>query len=838
MAVQPVGRLLPLGAFLVMFALVSAACSLSLVDLPGLFGPTATATPSIPLPPNPTPLPEAEVEFLARIPSDTPSGEQIFLSVLDEVTGLALNPQHFRLQAREVDLYVTRIRVPAGTVVKYRYTRQGEATLTATEHTTDGRQVRYRMVRVDGPGRVEDLISRWNDTQFSGPTGQIVGAVTAADSRRGLPNILVTAGGAQTLTSSDGSFLFEGLPPGTHNLVAYALDGAYRTYQQGAIVAAGATTLAPLALEPAPLVNVTFSVVVPEDTIPGVPVRIAGDLLQFGNSFAALEGGLSAPANRMPVLNFVSDTRYELTMALPAGAALQYKYTLGDGFWNAEHTPDGSFRLRRLIVPSQDHTVEDGVASWRAGNNEPIWFDVTVPADTPPGDVVAIQFNPFGWTEPIPMWSLGANRWVYRLTSPLDIFGTIGYRYCRNSQCASADDAVTPGDRSGGRPVSTSNQTQNLQDTVNRWQWWDPAPGPITVPAIEISQRPAGFVAGIELQSAFEPSWAPHYQAALRDIAGIRANWVIMAPGWSFTRLNPPVLELVPGSDPMWGELERMMVTAHDQGLKIGLRPVVRMPGETLDWWDAAPRDQAWWEAWFEGYRTFALHHADLAARQNAEALILGGEEVLPALPGGLLGEAPSGVPADAESRWRNLFQEVRRRYGGVLAWALPYPQGVENPPPFLDAVDQIHLLWTAPLLTGEQASAQGLEAGLARVLDSEVLLLQVEADLPLVIDVAVPSAAGAISGCLPGAQTGCLDIEALSQPNPDRSEIQLRLEEQVEAYNALLLAIDGRSWISGIVARGYYPPAALRDKSISVHGKPAADLLSYWFPRMRGLEP
>jgi hypothetical protein len=32
---------------------------------------------------------------------------------------------------------------------------------------------------------------------------------------------------------------------------------------------------------------------------------------------------------------------------------------------------------------------------------------------------------------------------------------------------------------------------------------------------------------------------------------------------------------------------------------------------------------------------------------------------------------------------------------------------------------------------------------------------------------------------------------------------------------------------------RGYY---ALQDKSASVHGKPAADILWYWFPRLLGV--
>jgi hypothetical protein len=119
-------------------------------------------------------------------------------------------------------------------VVKYRYIRQGITTV--QEHISDGRAVRYRLYHVEGPGLVQDVVSRWTDTEYSGASGRINGKVLDAQSQAPIPNILVAAGGAQTFTSADGSFLLEGLPPGTHNLVAYSLDGAYRTYQQGAVV--------------------------------------------------------------------------------------------------------------------------------------------------------------------------------------------------------------------------------------------------------------------------------------------------------------------------------------------------------------------------------------------------------------------------------------------------------------------------------------------------------------------------------------------------------------------------------------------------------------------------
>jgi len=114
--------------------------------------------------------------------------------------------------------------------------------------------VRYRMVSVTGEGSVEDVISRWTDSAYTLPSGRIQGQAwmvkaavhpEPADRRRR----------AQTLTAADGSFMIEGLPPGVHNLVAIAMDGSYQTFQQGARVAEGSTTMAALTMNAASFVN-------------------------------------------------------------------------------------------------------------------------------------------------------------------------------------------------------------------------------------------------------------------------------------------------------------------------------------------------------------------------------------------------------------------------------------------------------------------------------------------------------------------------------------------------------------------------------------------------------
>jgi hypothetical protein len=55
-------------------------------------------------------------------------------------------------------------------------------------------------------------------------------------------------------------------------------------------------------------------------------------------------------------------------------------------------------------------------------------------------------------------------------------------------------------------------------------------------------------------------------------------------------------------------------------------------------------------------------------------------------------------------------------------------------------------------------------------------------------------------------------------------------LQVQVNLYHTALSAAAERDWVTGFIARGYYPPAALKDASPSVHGKPAGDLLQTWF--------
>jgi hypothetical protein len=486
-----------------------------------------------------------------------------------------------------------------------------------------------------------------------------------------------------------------------------------------------------------------------------------------------------------------------------------------------------------MIVPEVNTLVEDVVDTWKSDDRAPITFDVFAPM-TPAGEGVSIQLNPgFSWTEPIPMWPMGNNHWKFMLTSPLNLVNEVGYRYCREDQCGRADDARTMGSDSPPlAKISSGPEAKAQNDTIDTWAWLVPEQ-PATVPSITVAPRGASFIAGIEFLPYYQPNWEPRWPKAIKAVSDLGANWLFLTPTWSFTRNLPPVLEPLPGQDPLWPTLVNMINQARNANLNVAVFPIPRFPTEAANWWQDSRRDFSWWVSWFDHYRTFILNHADLAARNGAQALILGGEWLQPALPGGILVDGtPSGVPGDAEARWRSLLGEVRARFSGMLIWALPFPEGVQSPPSFLDAVDGVYIMWSAPLAKTISASESEMESEAQKILDGTLMSFQQKLAKPLWLGISYPSADGGVTGCLPTPTGGCLSFDALARLREDIPGISLDLLEQTDAYIAMLSAVETRPWISGVVSRGFYPPLPLQDKSTSVYGKPAAGALWFWFPQ------
>jgi hypothetical protein len=812
---------------LLLIVLIAGLISSCIPDLGSLIGNTQEPVPTpttVALPP------QAEITFRVTIPVNSPD-KKVYLDVLDEVTGLALNPFRMVMTKEDATHFSAIIPVNLGSVIKYKYLLDG--TPPTTEKTTQGTQVRYRIFNITSPGIVEDIVSAWGELPFEGKTGRIMGQVVSSVDNSPIPGVLVACNGLQTLTTSDGSYVLEGIPAGTHNLVAYTLDGSHEIFQQGALIAEESTTPAPIRLTPAKMVNVTFYVNIPEGNITGVPVRIIGNIYQLGNTFADLQGGISTIAARAPLMKLEQAGRYSLTMKLPTGLDLRYKYTLGDGFWNAEHYLDGRFRLRQFIVPAEDKIIENTVDTWKSGSSAPISFTVKVPANTPANNTVSIQFNPYGWTEPIPMWPIGNQQWLFMLYSPLDMLGNVGYRYCRNDQCGVADAVNTAGSTSSGIPFSTSLVAQSIQDDVTKWIWWNPNGTPTPVLTTEVKPRSEYFAAGVEFLPFYHPSWPAYYDWALQNIQQAKSNTLVVTPTWHLTRINLPVLEQVPGQDGLWQDWINTSALAQKRGLDIYLYPKVIYAGTSAEWWGQSNRDDGWWTSWFDRYSTFIIHHADLASKVGAKALILGDPDISATFPVGYMPDGtPSNVPLDAPERWQQLIKHVREHYSGKIGWVVSLPAGITPLPSFIGDVDLIYVEFSGKVSNTAQTDPKLIAGEFGRLLDTQILPIKENYAKTVILAIKYPSADGAATGCIP-LGVDCIPFNLLDTPNKPGQQPVIDLNEQVDIYNGALVAVNERSWINGFISRGYNPSVVIQDASSSIYGKPASDVLWYWYPKM-----
>jgi hypothetical protein len=106
--------------------------------------------------------------------------------------------------------------------------------------------------------------------------------------------------------------------------------------------------------------------------------------------------------------------------------------------------------------------------------------------------------------------------------------------------------------------------------------------------------------------------------------------------------------------------------------------------------------------------------------------------------------------------------------------------------------------------------------------------------DLKVWVGLDFPSVSFPQNGCItyPGQ---CNSPEIFNFPAPQQPEIQISLPEQTNLYNAAIPEILRRDWISGISSRRFLVPGKYQDQSSSIRGKPAADVIWYWFSQLSG---
>lgn len=768
--------------------------------------------------------PTVTVQFDLTIPAPLTGGEGIVLEILDEVTGLPYNIQQYLLSPASELRYTTSLPFPTGSVLKYRYTKIGSGS--HPEATLAGGEVRYRMLLVDGETTVTDQVQFWQDPSLPGDieTGQLSGQIISAESGLPLSDILVSAAGLLTITDANGHFSLEGISTGVHNIVFYAINGAFETFQQGAVIAADQITSINISLNPRKAVEVTFFVTPPNDA-QGVPLYMAGNIVQLGNTFTDLSGGMSIDPKKLPMLAQQDNGTYEITLSLFSGLDLRYKFTLGDGYWNAERSSiSGSWFVRQLIVPDQDVSINLTIDSWHSTNSEPITFEISVPTETNPGDEKFIQFNNGGWTSPLPLWPLGNGNYLYILFAPLEQSVPIAYRFCRNENCSEALNATAVEIES---TVLPDEAAQTVPVRIDSWANWHTLTEPTEIIAANIPAKSASYLTQIELSPEMNPTWHTYAPIGLSTLAEINTNSVQFTPQWFLSDGDISIRPEI-GNTPFTYELTSLIQSAKSFGLSVSLYPQIGPTEELADYWGLQEHSAEWWQNWFVDYRTFMLHYARIAVEENADQLVFGGKALVPVFSGGkFLDGTPSNVPETIDEDWESLINDIKTIYSGSLVWATNAQVSADPLPSFIGRFDSIYVSVDAPLSDNGQTDAETITDHLWNILDEQVYPIYDQTGLPIILAFGYPSNAAALAGCLMIDET-CSNDGLFLPSEVEQSDVDLDL--QVQIYNSIFPIVAGLDWVSGVSIRGYNPVVSVMDGSSSIAGKPARDVIWYWF--------
>jgi hypothetical protein len=283
--------------------------------------------------------------------------------------------------------------------------------------------------------------------------------------------------------------------------------------------------------------EVTFTATLPGDTDPSLPVRFVSNLLNLGNAYADLSAGSAGAADNYPEMKKVASNTYAIKITLPVGAFIRYKYSLGDGFWNAELNNEGKFVVRDLIVKKTNHNESDKVSTFTTAGFAPVSFSVQVPATISSSEKVYLQLNPFSWMEPIPMVSSGEQEWKFTVYNPIHLLGSISYRFCRNGNCDIANGTISENSSFQG-----AGEPQILTSVITEWSNLDSQneQAELITEGGPNHPRPE-FMAGVELSSSYLPSWKASVNQGLAAAYSIGGDWVIFSPTWSATMIPYPV---------------------------------------------------------------------------------------------------------------------------------------------------------------------------------------------------------------------------------------------------------------------------------------------------------
>ena len=322
------------------------------------------------------------------------------------------------------------------------------------------------------------------------------------------------------------------------------------------------------------------------------------------------------------------------------------------------------------------------------------------------------------------------------------------------------------------------------------------------------TSRPAGIDpdppyhgVAIQLHSTKDPIAV--YGRLVHEVADLGADTVMLSANGYQEDVDSIVIEVSASGMPSPAQWLELFGIARGRGLRIVLMPKILL---------SDPREGAWrgkiapvsWDAWFDQYRQFVLHYAELAQRGGVEVLMIGSELV---------------TTEKHTEQWREIIRQVRGVYAGRLAYSANWDhyKGIQ----FWQDLDLIGLTTYYDLNEDDKAKPTAEDLAKAwKPISRNVLAWREKVDRPLLF-----TEAGWCSQ--EGASTEPWNYYHNEEATPAGHQ------EQAANYQAFIETWAGRPEVGGILWWEWTASAGGdKDHSYTPKGKPAEAVLREYFRR------
>jgi hypothetical protein len=725
----------------------------------------------------------AQVTIIVHAPTNTPEGEVVWMR-----TGVLFGAEEVEVPMTQIESNVWRATVgmPTGSIMRYRYSREGDWDREESYMYRDGIGFHYRELFVQGSMEVEETIAKWEDLPLpDNAVGTLRGMVTNASTGEPVMGLIVSAGPYQTHTRWDGSYRIYGVPAGPCSVTVRAPNGEYAAQVAQITIPANGTENKDFSVTAAPMVQITFRMRVPSDTPEGGVPRLYGDTHRLG-MFPGFESS-GVDTSRMIDMESAGNGVWTYTTSVGQGTFVQYLYTLGDFIINREYDQRGKDVTRGFLVTG-DEVIEDEVVAWKA----PYQVPLTLVVQSPTSDTVYFTSSTWDGYEPIRMWSHGNHKWRYVwYVSP---GSNVSYRYLRNGDPAIGVEKLSPDSPDSYRQVSiaTSGVTQN--DTITRWrhQLHESFPAEISLHEnVTIPQRVSGqpFQTGVEFIDYWRTSWFPLVEPSADRLVEHNVRWAQIASVWGIISMDPPIVEQRCNSFPTEEELVYHIRVLHDRDLKVALRAYPYPSSSREEAGFNCHHTNDWYDAFFDEVKAAFMYHARIAQQEDVEMLIL---------PNFYFhdGDNPSSA-AYINQKWKDVIAEIREVYSRPITTDNYYAGQTHYD--WYGDLDYLGDIWWEKLADTDSASFDTMKTQALQVLEDKYLPIYQKFNKPFIFtEVAYYSADGSAT-----QQYGVYSSE-ISDFEPESLTVVSDWQEQADAYEAVLGSFAETPWVQGAYPFAY----------------------------------